>query len=388
MPWKDDSQVELRVRFVLTAKSGYFSVSELCESFGVSRKTGYKWLARYSDGGVSNLGDLPRAPRNCPHRTGEVIAGKIIKCRTAHPDWGARKILANLATHDPAIAELLCSPSAATRIMKAQGLIQSKRRRRRSSSPSTCPPVVADEPNDLWCADYKGQFKMKNGRYCYPLTVTDAHSRFILLCDGLDSTEHVGTIKAFNRLFSEVGLPKMIRTDNGVPFCSVAVGGLSRLSMTWIQLGIIHQRSRPGKPQDNGRHERMHRTLKAATARPPGANLASQQLKFNDFVQEFNNQRPHEALQMKCPASIWTPSSREMPTRIPKPEYPGHFEVRSIRTDGTMNFKGLMIYVTNVLIGQRVGLEEIEDGIWSIYYYSTLLARYDERKQKVIVLRS
>jgi transposase InsO family protein len=243
--------------------------------------------------------------------------------------------------------------------------------------------VVA--PNDLWTADFKGQFRTRDGRYCYPLTIADEHSRYLLACDGLLSTAQVGARGVFERAFAEYGLPSAIRTDNGSPFAAAhALHGLSALSVWWIQLGIRPYRIEPGKPQQNGRHERMHRTLKDHTTRPPAANCRRQQIRFDAFRREFNEIRPHQALGQKTPAEVHHPSPRPYPSRIPEPSYPAHLEKRKVSCIGIIKFKKRRLFLSETLRSQTVALEEIDDGIWSIYFYDVLLGRLDERSFEVI----
>ena len=238
-------------------------------------------------------------------------------------------------------------------------------------------------PNDLWCADYKGQFKTGNGLYCYPLTVTDGYSRFLLGCQGLNSTAGDLAKPVFTQLFREFGLPKRIRTDNGVPFATHSLARLSSLSAWWIRLGILPELIEPGKPQQNGRHERMHRTLKAETTRPAAANLGAQQRKFIRFREEFNQERPHEALDQQTPASCYSASPRQMPRKLPPLEYPDRFEVRYVSDNGGIRWNNAWINVSTVCIGEYVGLEEIDNGLWNVYFGPLRLGRLDERRMRI-----
>jgi putative transposase len=244
-------------------------------------------------------------------------------------------------------------------------------------------PLTAEAPNQVWTADFKGEFPTRNGAWCYPLTVSDAHSRFLLEVRALPSTGHGGACPVFARLFAEHGLPESIRTDNGVPFATTALCGLSRLSVWWTKLGITHQRITPGHPEQNGRHERMHRTLKAETTRPPEWDLPGQQQRFNRFRREFNEERPHEALSQEVPAAHFQPSPRSLPRRLPPPNYPGHYLVRRVFSGGAISLAARKIFVSELLDGETVGLEEIEDGIWSVYFYELLLGRLDERDYRI-----
>lgn len=386
MPWRQTEPMNERARFVTAVESGVFSMSELCREYGISRKTGYKWMERFHDDGYAALEDRSRAPHTCPHEMPIEISELVIQTRKDHPRWGARKLIVHLANKYLALAEQLPSATRAFALLKRSGYITERKCRNRSAHPG-CSPIVANAPNDLWSIDFKGQFRTLNKQYCYPLTVTDALSRYLLACDGLVSTAYEGARPVLERLFQECGLPLAIRSDNGAPFCSTALGGLSRLSIWWMKLGIGHQRNRPGKPQDNPRHERMHSTLKQETIRPPAQDIALQQQRFDAFRLEFNCERPHEALNMRTPASIWRPSTRTMPQRLRAPEYASHMQVRSVRSNGEIKFGGRFYFVSELLVNERVALEEIDDGLWSVMFYETLLARLDIRKQRLLSFR-
>lgn len=364
-----------RARFITLHEQGYYSMAELATRFGISRKTGYKWLERYQSGGMDALEEQSRAPHACPHRTSAAAEAALIQTRTAHPHWGAKKLVAYLKHKQPDL--LLPAPSTAGEMLKRHGLITTRQRRRPPTHPG-CPTLTAEASNDVWMADFKGEFLTGNGQFCYPLTVTDAHSRFLLGCQSLTSTQQLGAQAVFSRIFVEYGLPEAIRTDNGLPFVSRAIGGLSLLNVWWMKLGIRHQRIRPGRPQENGRHERMHRTLKAETTRPPAWDLAAQQELFDGFRATFNEERPHEALAQRTPGSLYAPAVRELPNRLHGPEYAGHLRVRRIDGHGYLHFQSRPLFISEVLIGEDVGLEEVEDGIWSVYFYKTLVGRLHE----------
>jgi hypothetical protein len=267
-------------------------------------------------------------------------------------------------------------------IFDRHGLVEHRHARKRWKHPGR-PTTQPAAPNDLWTVDFKGQFRTKDGVYCYPLTVGDLYSRYLLACHGLFSVATEGALPVFERLFREAGLPAAIRSDNGAPFASSAIHGLCALNVRWMQLGIVHQRIQPARPDQNGAHERMHRTLKRETARPPAQDLRLQQDAFDRFRLIYNHERPHEAIANDTPASRWTPSPRPYPARIPRPEYPGHFEIRRVSNGGCFRIECEQIFLTNPLAGEDIGLEEIDDGIWSVYYYNTLLARYDERTKSL-----
>lgn len=377
MPWLQTDPMFERARFLDAHQTGLYSMTELCQRFGISRKTGYKWLARFESDGGEGLQDRSRAPQSSPSRTPQSVAEMIVEARLERGE-GAKKLRTILRARQPEIAW----PSVATthRILERAGLV--KRGRKRPPRPEHPPvrPLVAAEPNDVWTADFKGEFLLSDRTYCYPLTVVDHHSRFLLGCDALDATEHYQSLRVFKRLFAEYGLPRAIRTDNGSPFASsLAIHGLSRLSVYWIKLGIRPDRIEPGKPAQNGAHERMHRTLKAATARPPEANLKLQQARFDRFRVDFNEVRPHEALEMRPPAARFSASPRTLPATLPAPAYPGHAEIRRVHERGTFRFRSGIISLSTTLAGERVALEEIDDGIWNVQFYHLLLGRLDER---------
>ncbi len=380
MPFTTTDPVMERARLVAAHLDGLYSVTELANRFGVSRPSVYKWIKRYQSGGAQALNDQSRARQSQHEKTLPDTEALIIETRRAHPTWGARKLLPYLHRRHPDLT--LPAPSTVAAMLARHGLSKKRRPRRVPRHPGST-PLIADRPNAVWTVDYKGQFKTRDGIYCYPLTVCDAHSRFILSCHGLPSVEQIAAHQQFERLFREYGLPEAIRSDNGTPFATQAICGLSRLSVWWIKLGIGHDRIDPGQPQQNGRHERMHRTLKSETARPPEADMARQQVRFDAWRAEFNDERPHEALSGDVPAARYTPSLRLMPSVLAGPEYPGHFEVRFLSKDGNIRFKQHQFFVTTALAHEYVGLEEIGDGVWSLYFYDRLLARFDERDFKL-----
>ena len=304
----------------------------------------------------------------------------MIAVRQHHPTWGAKKLLPFVEKRHPDWD--LPSRSTVCDILKRRGLIPRQRRRRVIGHPGK-PSSLMLAPNAIWCADFKGQFKTGDGLYCYPLTVTDGYSRYLLGCQGLSSTRMIEAKPVFTRLFKEFGLPERIRSDNGVPFATNTLARLSALSAWWVRLGILPDLIEPGKPQQNGRHERMHRTLKAETTRPPAANRQAQQRKFNRFQKEFNDERPHEALDMATPASLYVPSSREMPNRLPPLEYPDRFEVRYVSYNGGIRWNKGWVNVSITCAGEYVGLEEIDDGVWNVYFGPLKLGRLLERHMRI-----
>jgi len=376
MPWNHSDPVTERLRFVAKVKEGLYEMKELCERFGVSRQTGYDTLKRYKAKGVDGLKDGSHVAHTCPHRIGDEMREILLGARRTHPHWGPRKILDWLRLFRPELA--LPAASTVGDLYSREKLVKSRPRTRNWSHPGRS-PVRVGEPNDLWAMDFKGDFRMGDRQRCYPLTITDSHTRFLLVCHGLGSTAHAGALAVVEHAFREYGLPRVIRTDNGGPFATKAIAGLSRLNVWWTQLGIAQDRIARGHPEQNGAHERMHLTLKQETAFPPAADMGTQQVKFDGFRTEFDFERPHEALGGQTPGSLYVRSTRELPETLPKPEYPGHCEVRQVRANGILYFKNQQIFLSELLIGQDVALEEIADSVWSIYFYKLLLARLDVR---------
>ena len=321
------------------------------------------------------IGAGPRI--HCPHRIPEARAEQLCELRRQHPFWGARKLLQVLATRHPTVKEWPAASTVAD-LLARRGLVHKRPRRRPHQHPGVV-PITTSEPNDLWTADFKGQFRTGNGVYCYPLTIADQHTRFLLTCHGLLSTETVTARPIFERAFREYGLPRAIRTDNGVPFATQAIHGLSYLNVWWMRLGIQHQRIHPGRPQQNGAHERMHRTLKRQATRPAMRTCASQQCAFDSFRAEYNDERPHEYLDMATPTSRYSHSPRAYSSRPPVPEYPGHYLVKKVTTAGTFRLQHKLLYIANALVDQHIGLDETDDGVWSIFFNTVLLATVDER---------
>ena len=376
MPWLETAPMEQRERFIRDWQSGLYTMTELSTRYDVSRKTSYKWLDRFDEGGRQALGDRSRAPYHCPHKIGDEIALLICNARRQHPTWGPEKLLDWLAPRHPGRA--WPAVSTAGDLLARKGLVKKRRRRRRDVHPGVV-RTTTTHPNDLWTADFKGQFRTGDGISCYPLTVADQHTRYLLACHGLLSTKGQGVRPVFDRLFREYGLPRAIRTDNGVPFATVAIHGLSPLNVWWMRLGIQHQRILPAHPQQNGAHERMHKTLKAEAIRPPRTRLVAQQRAFNRFRAEYNDERPHQSLRGRTPGSLYRPSTRVYTGELPPFAYPGHFLVKRVTNAGTFRFKKRVLFVANALIHHTVGLEEVDDGIWSIYFCRVLIGRLDER---------
>jgi transposase InsO family protein len=385
MPWKATEPMDQRVRFVAAISRGGLGMSEACRLFGVSRKSGYKWLDRYKTHGPAGLQDQSRAPKSTPWALEQDMVELLIGVRHKHPTWGARKVLDSLRWRHPKL-ELPASSTVGDLFVR-RGLITKKVRKRHHARAGT-PLGHMLGPNDGWCADFKGHFRVGDGRRCDPLTVTDGFSRFLLCCQGLNEPTTEGVRPLFEATFRKYGMPEAIRTDNGPPFSTRAPGGLSRLSVWWVKLGIRLERIEPGKPQQNGRHERMHRTLKAETARPPAANLLSQQKRFDSFQCEYNQERPHEALDGRPPAAVYLPSTRRFPSKLPVVEYPGHFEVRMVRRNGTIKWGGAHLLVSTALVGEPVGLEEFDDDRWLMRFSHIPLAIIDDTGSKSLIIRT
>lgn len=375
MPWLETSPMDERVRFIVALTEGMYSVAELAERFGVTRQCGDRWRRRYEAEGFCGLADKSRAPHHCPHRISAEVAKALIELRRKHPGWGPVTLNARLAKLRPDLQ--LPAPSTVGDLLKREDLVQPRRRRAKPVA-GTGGAVRTESPNQVWTADYKGQFRTLDGRYCYPLTIQDSHTRFLLACDALLSTKTDEARPCFERVFRERGLPEVMHTDNGPPFASPTPLKLTRLNVWWIKLGITPERSRPGCPQDNARHERMHRDLNPARF-PTAAHQREQQLRFDDIREEIDHQRPHHALGLKTPAELYVPSPRPMPERIAEPEYPAHYEVRRVRGTGTFRLHGRDTFISEVLPKETIGLEEVDDGVWSIFFYHVLLARFDER---------
>ena len=380
MPWQEMSPMEQRLQLVREYRSGLFSMTELAEQYGVSRKTGYKWVARYdaADADLAALADRSRRPHTSPVATDAAVSAALIALRRRYPRRGPKKLLAMGATQHPTWA--WPSRSTVSDLLKRAGLVQARRR----SPPSGRLPITLAAiagPNATWTTDFKGQFRMGDGQYCYPLTLRDGWSRFVLRCDGLLAPTLVETQRRFARAFAAYGLPDRIRSDNGIPFAGIGLAGLSRLAIWWIRLGIVPERIAPGRPDQNGSHEQFHAVLKADTARPPAPNRRAQQRRFDRFRREYNEQRPHEALQQRPPAAVYTASRRRLPARLPPLEYPGHLEVRRVSSSGCIGWRNAQPFLSETLAGEWVALEEVDDGLWTLYFATIALARFDERQR-------
>ncbi len=364
MPWKDRTVMDERIRFVARLLEGE-SMALLCREFHISRKTGYKIFDRYKECGLEGISDRTRRPHRYGNQLPVQVETAILTLKQDKPHWGARKIREKLLRR---FASEVKVPAQSTihAVLDRHGLVKRMGRRRGRAEGTAL--SLGQKPNELWCTDYKGEFLLGNQKYCYPLTVTDHASRYLLLCEALESTRETLAITAFERLFKERGLPNSIRSDNGIPFASGnSLFNLSRLSVWWLRLGIQIERIRPGHPQQNGRHERMHLTLKKEATRPPGLNSLQQQGKFNDFIEEFNQDRPHEGLGMKCPAEVYRPSTRPY-QGLPDLSYPFHDNTVYVTLCGRICLHRKKINLSTVFAGQAVGLKEVEEGTWLVSF--------------------
>lgn len=378
MPWKETCAMKERMSFIEDCQSGDLSLAAMCRIYGISRTTAYKWLNVYKEQGREALGDRSRAPRSHPNATPQPSEERILAARADHPTWGPRKLLAWLARRHP--LERWPAPSTIGAILQRNGMT-SPRRRRRRSPPYGEPFARTEAPNDTWCADFKGWFRTGDGRRCDPLTISDARSRYLLRCQALETTRSPRVKPIFEAAFREYGLPRAIRTDNGAPFASIAVRGLSLLSVWWIKLGIVPERIEPGRPDQNGRHERMHRTLKQETAAPPQSNPRAQQRAFDRFVREFNEERPHEALGQLPPALVYHPSPRPYPERVAEVEYPDWMQVRRVQKRGEIKWRRQKLFISEMLWGEPVGLEQVDDNRWKVYFAHLELGTFEEEKR-------
>ncbi len=364
-----------RMRFIVAIAEDDDPFAEICRRFGISRKTGYKWLERYEQSGPSGLEARRPVARSQPHRVADAVADLVVQARKEHPFWGPRKLKAWLASNHPELA--LPAASTLGELLKSRGLIRPRRRRLRV--PLHCSPLAScDRPNALWCVDFKGHFALGDKSRCHPLTLTDGYSRYLLACEGMCEPKAAPVRVQMERVFREFGLPERIRSDNGAPFASQALGGLSALSVWWMKLGILPERIEPGHPEQNGRHERMHRTLGEESTEPPGATLAEQQRAFDRFRHEYNDQRPHEALGQKPPSKLYVPSARVYPERLREPEYGRDVLVRRLDSQGRLTRRGTRLTLTPLLAMEPVGLRELDTDRWDVFYGHVRLGILDE----------
>ena len=378
MPWKVNNIMNERMRFVVRLQEGE-RMSDLCREFGISRKTGYKFWKRYHKYGPSGVFDGSKRPLRSPNSTSEAVKTHILTLKRAYPTWGAKKIRATLSVRHPFLH--LPALSTIQLLLKKHGLVKRQCQKRIRGAFFQKRWTETKAPNDVWSADFKGKFCLGNGRYCYPLTISDHFSRYLICCEGLENTCIRSARGVFEAAFRKYGLPKVIRTDNGPPFATTGIAGLSSLSAWWLRLGIRIERIEPGHTEQNGRHERMHLTLKQATTRPPGYNFLQQQERFDRFIDEYNNERPHEALNMKRPVDIYVPSSRAYSEQMPDITYPKHDIVKSVTSCGKVHLFGRKhnFQLSYALAGQNVGLREISPGKWLVTFMNLDLGYVDEK---------
>ena len=383
MPWPKRLLVELRHEFVRAWLAGGRTMTTLCEQFGVSRKCGYKWVARYDAEGRAGLVDRSRRPHGSPRATDPAVVAQLCAARRQHPTWSARKLLVVLRKAAPQAP--WPTRSTACDLLKRHGLVRARRRRDRVRAPAA-PLAPITHANAVWTTDFKGEFRTGDHVYCYPFTLRDGFSRLVLRCDGLPSKDRHGVRRAFERAFAEFGLPERIRSDNGGPFAAPGLTRLSHLSVWWVRLGIIPERIALGHPEQNGSHEQFHRVLKAETARPPAATLTAQHRRFQRFRREYNELRPHEALADRCPIDCYEPSPRPLPRRLPPLTYPGHCELRRVSSCGTVSWRDRALYLTEVLAGEHIAFEEVDDAIWVVWFASLRIARFDARTRTLTAI--
>src|SRR5712671_5196885 len=383
MPWKASSVMEEKLRFLFEYELGERTMSELCQRYEIARETGYVWLRRYRHAGVAGLVQHSRAAHGHGNQTPKDLEQMVLELRQAHMRWGPRKLQWVLQRDEPGRRW----PAASTigTLLKRAGLVVARKKRWRTT-PYTEPLAHADEANRVWCADFKGWFRTADGQRIDPLTISDAHSRYLLRCQAVEKTDTARVQAIFEAAFRQYGLPAAIRTDNGAPFASRALAGLSRLAVWWIKLGIVPERIEAGHPEQNGRHERMHRTLKQEVAQPPAANRRKQQRVLDRFRQEYNEVRPHEALGMRTPAEMYQSSMRKFPRRLPEVEYPATMVVRSVRHQGIFRWKKQDVFLSEVLWGERVGLLQEDDRWFTVYFAQHPIAVFDSQQLRVAPL--
>lgn len=381
MPWRDYSIMEEKLAFINEYLSGSWTMKDLCESFAISRVTGYKYLDRFRTYGIPGLLESPRNPHSCPHKTPVAIEDAIIALRKEHPRYGAEKLSTILLANDPTLS--LPSIPTINNILKRKGLIIPRKRIRRIVP--VRPIFNPTAPNEIWSADYKGKFRLGNGSYVYPLTIADSFSRFLFIAKALYHPTFEASKAVFTSVFREYGLPKQIHTDNGAPFAgSTSLARLSSLSVWFIELDIEPVYSDPGHPEQNGRHERMHRELKAEVARPSSSSLIWQQRKLNSFVHEYNTVRPHKALDNNTPASVHIISDRPFKTKIEPWDYPSDFSVRRVFKNGAIRWgSDNWVMVSTALIGKDIGLYELGNGMWRVFFRNKLLGHLDESSLRI-----
>jgi len=382
MAWRETCVMDERLRFIADCLRDEWSMTELCRRYGISRRVGYKWLRRYEEEGMDGLQDRSRAPLHCPSAIDESVVKRIVAHKRKHMTWGPKKIARNLQKAYPRTRWPVTSTIG--EILDRHGLVQ-HRKKRRKAMPSAQPLSHCTRPNDVWCIDFKGWFRTQDGARCDPLTLCDGDTRFALRCQALNGKTDTQTVQACLAVaFREYGLPMAIRSDNGPPFASTGLAGLSRLSVWWMRLGIIPERIRPGHPEENGRLERFHRTLKAETATPPKKSVRQQQFAFNRFIEEYNFERPHEALGQRVPADLYTPSQRPYPARLPEiPDYDHAWYVRKVKPSGEIKWKGRDVYISQALAGQYIGLDPTDEHTYKLTFCQHPIGNLDEKEMKL-----
>jgi putative transposase len=381
VPWKESDKMTERMKFISRYLEGE-RISDLSREFGISRQTGHTLVRRYREQGVVGLQDRSSRPHRSPQRTPDPIAKQVLGLRKRHPTWGPRKLRTRLEELQP---ETKWPAASTIGVLLEDAGMTKKRRRRRRATPSRTPLRNSQAPNEVWCIDFKGEFRMGNRSYCYPLTVSDHHSRYLLGCEALEGTRTQETELALQSVFSEYGLPDAMRSDNGTPFASTGRLGLSKLSVWLMRLGIALERIQPGRPDQNGRHERLHLTLKQETTRPASLHILAQQERFDAFRKTYNGVRPHEALGMKPPASVYKPSKKKFPERLPSLEYPLHDHTIRVYTNGALYFPPLgQIQLGLAFIGQDVGLRELDEGTWLVSFMDLDLGYLDAETKSII----
>ena len=373
--------MEEKLRFIFEYDAGEHTMSELCQRYEIARETGYVWVRRYREAGVPGLVERSRAAHRHSNQMPEAIERMVLELRQAHMTWGPRKLKKVLERDEPGRRWPATSTIGA--LLRREGLVVARKKRSRTA-PYTQPLAHATDSNRVWCADFKGWFRTGDGERIDPLTISDAHSRYLLRCQAVEKTDTARVQAIFEAAFREYGMPAAIRTDNGPPFASSAVAGLSRLAVWWIKLGIVPERIAAGHPEQNGRHERMHRTLKQEVAQPPAANRRKQQRALDRFRQEYNQVRPHEALQMNTPAAVYEPSEKKYPARVSAPDYPESMLVRSVRRRGHFRWKKHEVFLSEVLWGERVGFLQEDQRWFTIYFAQYPIARFDSQELRVM----
>jgi putative transposase len=379
MPWQESCAMDQRVKFIADQRNGLWTMTELCDRYEISRKTGYKWLERYRLEGPAGLAERSHAARVHGRATPQHIVDAIVGLRLERPSWGPRKIVSKLEARQGDVD--WPSASTAGEILKRAGLVGERRVRRRSPS-RMAELTVPQHANHVWALDHKGWIRLGDGSRVEPFTATDGFSRYLISLAATGSTQYSECQPLLERAFREYGLPQIIRSDNGSPFASSGTTGLTALSVWWIKLGIHHERIDPGHPQQNGRHERFHLTLLEAM-RPPPPTRAAQARRFSAFARDYNEERPHEALGQRPPASVYQPSPREMPRRLPRPDYPSEVAVRQVRSNGEIKWCGDLIHVCSALAGEAVAVEETEDGSWRVRFFDVPVGIIDQQTCKL-----